>query len=88
MNDVPRTVRRTIANATSRIGTPRMKNGMNNGAKKLGIKEGELGWTLEDNGRVNAGIALMGAKHYKTYRVYEKALASDAASAVGSTVAS
>jgi hypothetical protein len=47
---------------------------MNDGGKKLGIKEGELGWTLEDNGPVNAGIRMMGAKKYKTYRVYEKAL--------------
>jgi hypothetical protein len=47
---------------------------MNEGGKKLGIREGELGWTLEDNGRVNAGIQLMGAKPYKKYRVYEKAL--------------
>jgi hypothetical protein len=52
---------------------------MNEGGKKLGIREGELGWTLEDNGRVNAGIQLMGAKHYKTYRVYEKALPNGAA---------
>jgi hypothetical protein len=36
---------------------------------------GELGWTLEDNSAVNAGIRMMGAKKYKTYRVYEKALA-------------
>jgi hypothetical protein len=54
---------------------------MNDGAKRLGIREGELSWTLEDNGRVNAGIALMGAKHYKTYRVYERALTSGAAAA-------
>jgi hypothetical protein len=47
---------------------------MNDGGRKLGIKEGELGWTLEDNGRVNAGIQMMGAKQYNTYRVYEKAL--------------
>jgi len=51
---------------------------MNDGAKKLGIREGELGWTLEDNGRVNAGIMMMGAKHYKTYRVFEKALTNGA----------
>lgn len=57
---------------------------MNDGGKRLGITDGELSWTLEDNGRVNAGIALMGAKHYKTYRVYEKALASGAASASAS----
>src|SRR5579862_3130877 len=48
---------------------------MNDGGKRVGIKEGELGWTLEDNGRVNAGIMMMGAKRYKTYRVYEKELA-------------
>ena len=47
---------------------------MNDGAKRLGIKEGELGWTLEDNGRINAGITMMGAKPYKTYRVFEKPL--------------
>jgi hypothetical protein len=47
---------------------------MNEGGKKLGINEGELGWTLEDNGRVNAGIHMMGATPYKRYRVYEKAL--------------
>ena len=47
---------------------------MNDGGKKLGIREGELGWTLEDNGRVNAGIQLMGAKLYKKYRIYEKPL--------------
>ncbi len=51
---------------------------MNDGAKRLGIEEGELGWTLEDNGRVNAGITMMGAKCYKTYRVFEKALTNGA----------
>jgi len=30
--------------------------------------------TLEDNGAVNAGIRMMGAKLYKTYRVYDKSL--------------
>lgn len=47
---------------------------MNDGAKSIGVREGELSWTLEDNGRINAGIAMMGAKHYKTYRVYERSL--------------
>ncbi len=51
---------------------------MNEGGRKLGIREGELGWTLEDNGRVNAGIQLMGAKIYKRYRVYEKKLTDGA----------
>ena len=52
---------------------------MNDGGKKLGLKEGLLGWTLEDNGRVNAGIAMMGAKISQKYRVYEKALTNGAA---------
>jgi len=47
---------------------------LNEGAKKIGMSWGELGWTLEDNAAVNAGIKMMGAKKYKTYRVYEKAL--------------
>jgi hypothetical protein len=51
---------------------------MNEGGKRLGIKEGELGWTLEDNGRVNAGIQMMGAKLYKKYRVFEKSLTNGA----------
>lgn len=47
---------------------------MNEGGKRLGIKAGELGWTLEDNGPVNAGIKMMGGKAYKRYRVYEKTI--------------
>ncbi|WP_394835130.1 hypothetical protein LVJ94_52390 [Pendulispora rubella] len=42
--------------------------------KRIGIEWGELGWTLEDNGAVNAGIKVMGGKNYKTYRIYEKSL--------------
>jgi hypothetical protein len=57
-----------------------MYSEMNEGGRKLGIREGELGWTLEDNGRVNAGIQLMGAKKYKTYRIYEKPLTNGASS--------
>jgi hypothetical protein len=48
---------------------------LNDSGKKLGIEWGELGWTLEDNGPVNAGIRMMGAKPYKRYRVYDKDLA-------------
>ncbi len=48
---------------------------MNEAGRKLGIKAGELGWTLEDNHAVNAGIKMMGGKPYKRYRVYEKSLA-------------
>ena len=39
-----------------------------------GYVGGELGWTLEDNVMINRGIERMGARKYKTYRVYEKAL--------------
>jgi hypothetical protein len=44
---------------------------MNESGKRLGIEWGELSWTLEDNGPVNAGIKMMGGKIYKKYRVYE-----------------
>jgi hypothetical protein len=47
---------------------------MNESAKRLGIRSGELSWTLEDNAPVNLGIKFMGGKVYKRYRVYEKAL--------------
>ena len=49
---------------------------LNDGGKRVGMTWGELGWTLEDNAAVNTGIRLMGAKKYKTYRVYEKPLTS------------
>ncbi len=41
------------------------------GAKR-GYRWGELSWTLEDNKPINLGIRSMGAKVYKTYRVYER----------------
>jgi hypothetical protein len=45
---------------------------MNQAADLLGMKSGELGWTLEDNAAVNAGIRLMGGRIEKRYRIYEK----------------
>ncbi len=39
---------------------------------KAGYVGGELSWTLEDNVMINRGIERMGARRYKTYRVYEK----------------
>ena len=39
---------------------------------RAGYKTGELGWTLEDNEKINLGITLMGGVHYKTYRVYDR----------------
>jgi len=47
---------------------------LNVSGRKIGMEGGEFGWTLEDNGPVNAGIRAMGAKPYKKYRVYAKAL--------------
>lgn len=47
---------------------------MHRSAEKLGVRWGELSWTLEDNAPVNLGIKMMGGKVYKTYRVYEKEL--------------
>ena len=43
------------------------------GAKR-GYVGGELSWTLEDNAMINRGIERMGAKKYKTYRIYQKGL--------------
>ena len=47
---------------------------MNIAGQRTGVEWGELGWTLEDNGPVNAGIRMMGAKLYKKYRVYDRDL--------------
>ena len=44
--------------------------------EKRGYTWGELSWTLEDNRPINLGIRSMGARVYKTYRIYEKSLAS------------
>ncbi len=52
---------------------------MNRSAHLLGMRDSELGWTLEDNAAINAGIRLMGGRIDKKYRVYEKDLGSEAA---------
>ncbi|PLX43991.1 MAG: N-acetyltransferase [Hyphomicrobiales bacterium] len=39
-----------------------------------GAKRAELSWVLEDNGPMNALAKLVGAKPYKTYRIYERQL--------------
>ncbi|NMB74851.1 MAG: GNAT family N-acetyltransferase [Myxococcales bacterium] len=41
---------------------------------KYGLKDGELGWTLEDNQKINTGIQFMGGTIGKVYRVYGKSL--------------
>lgn len=47
---------------------------MNRSGHLLGIRDGELSWTVEDNAPINVGIKLMGGRIYKTYRVFEKSL--------------
>lgn len=47
---------------------------MHSRCRSIGLRGGELGWTLEDNHRINRGIELMGGIPYKTYRVYQKEL--------------
>jgi hypothetical protein len=44
------------------------------GGEQLGIKFGELGWTLEDNEKINTGIQFMGGRLGKVYRIYGKSL--------------
>jgi hypothetical protein len=44
------------------------------GANEAGFKWAEFSWTLEDNGPINSIIRKVHAEHYKTYRIYEKAL--------------
>ncbi len=47
---------------------------VSNRAKAKGYTWGELGWTREDDSPINSVITNMGAKVYKRYRVYERAL--------------
>jgi hypothetical protein len=49
---------------------------MNDAGRKLGMTWGELGWTLEDNAPINVAVKALGAKKYKTYRVFSKSLES------------
>ena len=44
--------------------------------KRLGKTSAELGWILEDNGPTNKIIRSVGGVHYKTHRLYEKALSA------------
>ncbi|HBB67554.1 MAG: hypothetical protein A2X28_00780 [Elusimicrobia bacterium GWA2_56_46] len=43
-------------------------------AAKMGWEYGDLSWTLEDNDRVNNVILAVGAKVYKKFRIYERAV--------------
>lgn len=43
-------------------------------AQQMGLVRGECSWTLEDNDSINKAIEAVGGEHYRTYRVYERAL--------------
>jgi GNAT superfamily N-acetyltransferase len=45
------------------------------GWKVIGYEAAELGWTLEDNAPINLMIESVGGERYKTYRIYERAIA-------------
>jgi GNAT superfamily N-acetyltransferase len=40
-------------------------------ARKLGFGDCEMSWILEDNVLMNRSLEVMGARRYKTYRLYE-----------------
>lgn len=40
-------------------------------ARKLGYGDCEMSWILEDNTLMNRALEVMGAKRYKTYRIYD-----------------
>ncbi|MBN2474686.1 MAG: hypothetical protein JXB62_08760 [Pirellulales bacterium] len=44
------------------------------GKNTLGYTGAELSWTMEDNRLVNRAIEAVGARRYKTYRIYKKSL--------------
>ena len=39
-------------------------------ARKLGFGDCEMSWILEDNVLMNRSLEVMGARRYKTYRIY------------------
>jgi GNAT superfamily N-acetyltransferase len=43
-------------------------------ALEAGYTACEMGWTLDDNDRVNRAIRKVGARRYKTYLIYERGL--------------
>jgi hypothetical protein len=47
---------------------------LNEAGQKLGIRWGELSWTDEENGPVNAAIKMMGGRIYKKYAIFEREL--------------
>ena len=80
--DGTKTARLALLGIKKKVRTQRMYAGlalylfgaMSEAGRTMGIESGELSWTLEDNGPVNAGVRMMGAEIYKRYRVYERPL--------------
>ena len=52
----------------------RMLNHLRRQAIRLGYERVEVSWVLEDNQPMRRLAEGLGARHYKTYRVYEKRL--------------
>ncbi len=48
---------------------------MRSAALKAGVQTVEMSWILEDNKPMRAIIEAAGSDRYKTYRIYQKALA-------------
>jgi GNAT superfamily N-acetyltransferase len=44
-------------------------------ADAAGYRRAELSWVLEDNYNINRSVEQSGARRYKTYRIYQKAIA-------------
>ncbi len=45
-------------------------------AAKRGITKGEFSWILEDNAVMRQGLEKMGARVYRTYRMYDVSTAA------------
>lgn len=43
-------------------------------AAAAGISEAEASWVLDTNTRMNGAIEKLGARHYRTWRIYQCAL--------------
>lgn len=67
----------TVAGAAALFG---MFEAVRAACRRRGMERAELSWVLEDNRPLRHVLEAMGARPYKTYRLYEKALAPGAAS--------
>ena len=47
---------------------------LDHGKNTVGYTAAELGWTLEDDQPIGRILGKVGARRYKTYRIYEKPL--------------